>query len=84
MKMIVLSAGLAMVLQTTTAGLGAGATQRATCEGYCNVTCGSGATYSYYEPNYWCCDRLDMVCPDGSSAHSVEWSPVTCGNPETC
>ena len=82
MKMILRSTGLAVILLAVS--LETKTAQGATCEGNCIVSCDSGATYSYYEPNYWCCDRLDMVCPDGSSAHSVEWSPVTCGNPETC
>jgi hypothetical protein len=82
MKMILRSTGLAVILLTVS--LGAKTAQGATCEGTCTVSCDSGATYSYYEPNYWCCPRLDGACPDGSSAHAVEWSPVTCGNPEIC
>jgi hypothetical protein len=81
--MILWTAGLMVALLTADPGAKT-ATPRATCEGNCNVTCGSGATYSYYVPNYSCCDRLDMVCPDGSSARTIEWLPVTCGNPETC
>ena len=82
MRMILRSAGLAVVLLTV--NLGARTAQGATCEGYCVVSCDSGATYSYYEPNYQCCDHLALACPDGSSAHAVDWWPVTCGNPETC
>ena len=82
MKMILRSAGLAVILLT--ASLGVRTAQGATCEGDCIVSCGSGATYSYYEPNYWCCDHLGQACPDGSSAQAVEWWPVTCGNHEIC
>jgi hypothetical protein len=82
MKMILRSAGLAVILLTVS--LGARTAQGATCEGNCIVSCGSGATYSYYEPNYQCCDHFGQACPDGSSAHAVDWWPVTCGNPETC
>jgi hypothetical protein len=82
MKMILRSAGLAAVLLTVS--LGSRTAQGATCEGNCTVSCDSGATYSYYEPNFWCCPRLGETCPDGSSAHAVEWSPVTCGNYEVC
>jgi hypothetical protein len=82
MKMILRSAGLAVVLLTVS--LGTRTAQGATCEGTCTASCDSGATYSYYEPNYQCCDHFGQACPDGSSAHAVEWWPVTCGNPETC
>lgn len=82
MKMILRSAGLAVILLT--ASLGAKTAQGATCEGNCIVSCGSGATYSYYEPNYMCCDHLALSCPDGSSPQAIEWWPVTCGNPEVC
>lgn len=80
--MILRSAGLALVLLTVS--LSTRTVQGATCEGTCTVSCGSGATYYYYEPNYWCCDHLGLACPDGSSASAVEWSPVTCGNHEIC
>ena len=82
MKMILRSAGLAVVLLTVS--LGTKMAQGATCEGYCIASCGSGATNSYYEPNYQCCDHFGQACPDRSFAHAVEWWPVTCGNPETC
>ena len=82
MKLIFRGTGLAVVLLT--ASLGTKTVQGATCEGNCIVSCGSGATYSYYEPNYQCCDHLAISCPDGSSANAIEWWPVTCGNPETC
>ena len=82
MKMILRSAGLAVVLLTV--NLGTRTAQGATCEGNCIVSCGSGATYSYYEPNYQCCDYFARTCPDGSSPRAVDWWPVTCGNPETC
>lgn len=81
-KTILRCAGLAVVLLT--ASLGTKTAQGATCEGNCIVSCGSGATVSFYEPNYWCCDHLDSVCPDGSSTQAVEWWPVTCGNHEIC
>ena len=82
MKMILRSAGLAVVLLTVS--LGTRTAQGATCEGDCIVSCTSGASYSYYKPNYQCCDYLELACPDGSSPRSIEWFPVTCGNPETC
>jgi hypothetical protein len=82
MKMILRSAGLAVILLTVS--LGARTAQGATCEGYCIVSCDSGATQSYYLPNYQCCDHFGETCADGSSSHAVDWWPVTCGNPETC
>jgi hypothetical protein len=82
MKLILRGAGLAVILLT--ASLGAKTAQGATCEGNCNVSCGSGATYSYYVPNYMCCDYLTLNCPDGSSPRAIDWWPVTCGQPETC
>jgi hypothetical protein len=47
-KAILRGAGLAVILLTVS--LGAKTAQGATCEGYCTVTCGSGAVNVYYEP----------------------------------
>lgn len=82
MKTILRGAGLAVILLAV--GLGARTTQGATCEGYCVVTCGSGATHTFYVPNYQCCDYIDTACTDGSSPLGADWTPVTCGQPETC
>jgi hypothetical protein len=82
MKMVLRGAGLAAILLTVS--LGTRTAQGATCEGYCTVSCASGATNTYYEPNYWCCDHLAVACPDGSASLAAEWEPVTCGNHETC
>jgi hypothetical protein len=82
MKAIFRCAGLAVILLAVS--LGAKTAQGATCEGFCTVSCDSGAVNVYYEPNYWCCDHLGQACPDGSSPHGAEWEPVTCGNHEVC
>jgi hypothetical protein len=81
MKIILRSAGLAVVLLAVS--LGAKTAQGATCEGTCILSCDSGATSTYYEPNYSCCTH-EQPCPDGSAAHPVEWWPGTCGNHEFC
>jgi hypothetical protein len=80
MKTILRSAGLAAILLT----VGMSTARGAGCLGTCTVSCDSGATYYYYEQDYRCCARVNLACPDGSSAYGTEWWPATCGYAQIC